>query len=58
MRIYISYRSLDRETIRSLVRDLEDIGHTVWSDVPTVDPDDWWQNILRGIRESDCFCSG
>ncbi len=58
MRIYISYRSLDRETIRSLVRDLEDVGHTVWSDLPTVKPDDWWQNILRGIRESDLFLFG
>jgi len=58
MHIFISYRSLDRETIRSLVHDLEEVGHIVWADLSLTDTEDWWDNILRGIRECDLFLFG
>jgi WD40 repeat protein len=58
MNIFISYRSLDRETIRSLVRDLEDVGHHVWSDMQLSGGQDWWERVLDGIRESDLFVFG
>lgn len=58
MKIFISYRSLDRETVRSLVHDLEDVGHEVWSDVRLTGGQDWWENILEGIREADLFIFG
>lgn len=58
MRIFISYRSLDRETVRSLVRDLEDVGHEVWSDLDIAGGQDWWERILEGVRHCDLFLFG
>lgn len=58
MKIFISYRSLDRETVRSLVHDLEDVGHEVWSDLNITGGQDWWERILEGVRDCDLFVFG
>ena len=57
MKIYLSYRSLDRETIRSLVSDLQNIGHEVWTDHHSATAY-WWDNILEGIRGCHVFIFG
>ncbi len=57
MRIFISYRSMDRETVRTIVKELEDIGHEVWSDVNLPDQD-WWERVLNGIRSCNLFLFG
>ncbi|MEM6529538.1 MAG: toll/interleukin-1 receptor domain-containing protein, partial [Chloroflexota bacterium] len=56
MKIFISYRSLDREVIRSIVTDLEDIGHDIWTESSA--EENWWDNILDGIRQADLFLFG
>lgn len=53
----MSYRSMDRETVRTILRELEDIGHEVWSDVNLPDHD-WWERVLDGIRSCDLFVFG
>ncbi|MEO0561043.1 MAG: TIR domain-containing protein [Chloroflexota bacterium] len=58
MRIFISYPSLDRETIRTLVNNLENIGHEVWSDLSLTGGQDWWERVLDGVRGCDLFVFG
>ncbi len=56
-RIFISYRSTDRELVRRLADDLKRLGHTVWFDpeLTSTGGQDWWDNILAQIRGCDLF---
>ncbi|MEO1442536.1 MAG: toll/interleukin-1 receptor domain-containing protein, partial [Chloroflexota bacterium] len=58
MKIFISYRSLDREAVRAIVDDLEDIGHEIWTEGINDAAQSWWDNILDGIRQTDLFIFG
>jgi len=53
VQIFISYSSKDRETVRELVADLTEMGHTVWFDQRLVGGDAWWQTILDHLRRCD-----
>jgi hypothetical protein len=53
MRIFVSYRSLDRQIVSPLVTDLIDMGYETWYDQELEGGQTWWNNILENIRRSD-----
>lgn len=55
MKIFVSYSSLDRQTVTELVSDLIDLEQTVWYDQRLYGGQEWWNEILRQIRECEVF---
>src|SRR5262245_28436401 len=55
MRIFISYAREDRAAVESLTGDLRGLGHHVWYDGELEGGQHWWDEILRGITESDLY---
>lgn len=55
MKIFISYSRTDEPQVVHLFNDLKDVGHQVWLDHELHGGQDWWDNILRQIRECDLF---
>jgi hypothetical protein len=55
MKIFISYKSINRAIVHPLITDLEDMGHTVWYDQELEGGQVWWDNILENIRSCDLF---
>ncbi|MCA0457418.1 MAG: TIR domain-containing protein [Chloroflexi bacterium] len=55
MRIFISYASKNRELVRKLAEDLNDLGHEVWFDRELSGGQQWWEEILNSIRDCDLF---
>lgn len=55
MNVFVSYSSKDRDRVRDLVRDLEEVGHNVWFDQELSGGQDWWDRILNQIRSCDVF---
>ena len=54
-RIFMSYNRESEAMARSLVEDLESMGHTAWFDQDLSGGQPWWHQILATIRESDVF---
>jgi len=54
-RIFMSYNRESETMARSLVEDLESMGHTAWFDQDLSGGQAWWHQILATIRESDVF---
>jgi hypothetical protein len=53
-KVFVSYSSRDRNTVQTLVDDLQALGHQVWFDSETLKGGQvWWDEILEGIRECD-----
>lgn len=54
-RIFVSYRSQDRETVSDLIIKLRERGFDVWYDIDLqlAVGQVWWSNILKAIREAD-----
>jgi hypothetical protein len=53
MKIFVSYRSVNRALVNQLVTDLADMGHEVWYDQEVEGGQIWWDNILTHIRWCD-----
>jgi hypothetical protein len=58
VKIFISYSREDRTFVESLRADLSQLGHDVWMDQRLVGGQEWWDEILRNIRECDLFVLG
>lgn len=55
MYIFMSYSSINRQTVKLLVDDLESVGHEVWFDQDVSGGQVWWDRIMDGIRRCDLF---
>jgi len=53
--VFISYSSADAENVRTLVADVESLGHRVWFDQALAGGQRWWDQILGEIRSADVF---
>jgi hypothetical protein len=53
MKIFVSYRSVNRALVNTLVTDLADMEHEVWYDQELEGGQMWWDNILTHIRWCD-----
>jgi hypothetical protein len=54
-RIFISYSSKSKESVRTLAQDLGEIGHQIWFDHKLTGGKEWWDQILEQIRQCDLF---
>ncbi len=54
-KIFISYSRQSKEKTRSLVEDLESLGHDVWFDRELSGGQSWWDRILETIRDCHVF---
>ena len=55
MRIFVSYSRRTHDQVRTLIREIEGLGHTVSSDHGLVAGHAWWQQILAQIRDCEVF---
>jgi|GEM_PF-2959655 len=55
MKVFISYSSEDRSKIVSIANDLDYVGHTAWYDQKLSGGEEWWEEILRQIRDCELF---
>ena len=53
--LFVSYSRADLDQVRALVQDCEKLGHDPWFDQELTGGQRWWDEILRGIRESHAF---
>ena len=53
--IFISYNRGDEDKTKALVKDIEELGHTVWFDQELSGGQKWWDKILESIRNCDIF---
>ncbi|PHS38138.1 MAG: hypothetical protein COB07_08880 [Sulfurovum sp.] len=51
--IFISYNRQDEDKTKALVKDIEELGHTVWFDHELSGGQKWWDTILESIRDCD-----
>jgi hypothetical protein len=55
MTIFLSYAHEDIGSVEALAHDLEELGDPVWYDKSITGGQEWWDEILRQIRESRLF---
>ena len=53
MRIFISYSRTDSAAVREVNSDLQQLGHAVWLDSAITGGQNWWDEVLRQIRQAD-----
>jgi hypothetical protein len=53
--ISLSYSRNSEAIVKSLTRDVEELGHAVWFDQDLKGGQTWWDNILATIRSCDVF---
>lgn len=53
--IFISYSHKNETVTRSLVDDIEALGHAVWFDHELTGGQAWWDKILAKVRDCDLF---
>ncbi|MBZ0307211.1 MAG: toll/interleukin-1 receptor domain-containing protein, partial [Anaerolineae bacterium] len=53
MKIFVSYRSINRALVEGLISDLKDMEHEVWYDQELEGGQKWWDNILHQIRAAE-----
>jgi hypothetical protein len=53
MRIFISYSRTDSQAVREVHSDLQQLGHAVWLDTAITGGQNWWDEVLRQIRNAD-----
>jgi TIR domain len=54
-KIFISYNRQSEVTTKSLVGDLESMGHVVWFDQELSGGQAWWDQILARVRDCEVF---
>ena len=50
VRIFISYNRVSLEVVQTVADDLQTAGHEVWFDRSISGGQQWWNEILRRIR--------
>lgn len=53
--IFISYNRESEAIVRTLLDDIQTLGHTVWCDQELSGGQAWWDQILATIRDCDVF---
>jgi hypothetical protein len=53
VKIFISYRTINRALVTQLVNDLSETGYTVWYDQELTGGQNWWNGILHNIQQCD-----
>jgi TIR domain len=54
-KIFISYSRQSEAMARSLVNDIESLGHAVWFDHELSGGQAWWDQILAMVRDCNVF---
>lgn len=55
-KIFFSYSERSKETLQSLIADLKELsGYELWIDQKLTGGQQWWNEILKNIRECDVF---
>jgi len=55
LNVFISYSRQSQSVVKTLVQDIEALGHKVWFDQELVGGHAWWEQVLAKIRECDIF---
>jgi len=55
MKIFITYNRASKDAVIPLVKDIEQLGHSVWFDSELTGGQSWWDNILYNIRDCDVY---
>ena len=55
LRIFISYSRASQEAVKTLVQDIEAVGHKSWFDQQLAGGQVWWNEVLASIRDCDLF---
>lgn len=55
LKVFISYSSRNLELARELANEVSSLKHHVWFDQELTGGQQWWNEILRNIRECDLF---
>ena len=53
--LFVSYSRSERDVVEPLVADFRHLGFDVWIDQNVPGGKPWWDQVLRGIRETDAF---
>lgn len=53
VKVFISYRSIERDEVQKLADAIEKLGHDVWFDKKLTGGHIWWEQILEQIRNAD-----
>jgi len=54
-KIFISYHHFCKSEVCSLATDIKSLGYEVWFDDELSGGQNWWNRILKSIRECDIF---
>jgi TIR domain len=54
-KLFVSYARANRRDVDKLVEHLELLGYDTWIDTELRGGQDWWEEVLRRIAESDVF---
>ncbi len=54
-RFFICYSSQNKDKVKALVDDIQDLGYNVWFDEELSGGLEWWDEILVNIRKCDIF---
>ncbi len=55
MKVFITYSRSSKNSVQSLVEDLEELDHEVWFDHALSGGQSWWDNILHQIRDYEVY---
>jgi hypothetical protein len=55
LRIFISYSRENQTAVKTLVQDMEAVGHKAWFDQQLTGGQVWWNEVLASIRDCDLF---
>ena len=54
-KIFVSYSRRNEDIARSVIDDVDAMGHSVWFDVELTGGQLWWDHILKSVRECNVF---
>ncbi len=54
-RIFVSYSRESQDIVKTMVKDIEDLGHNPWFDQELTGGQAWWDQILDRIRKCNIF---
>jgi repressor LexA len=57
-KVFVSYSGVNKESANNLVKQLKEMGHTVWIDDHLLGGQQWWDEITRKVRECQVFVAG
>jgi hypothetical protein len=54
-KVFISYSSKNRDLVKALAADIDELGHNVWFDKELTGGHAWWDSILQAVRACEVF---